>query len=105
MLKRDAAIKSQAAIVRIPGGLMPGVHFFDKVIIHKTNDFMIMMSSSCTHLGCKIRTESNNRLVCPCHGSAFDLDGSVLQGPAVRPLKKLSWKTDNTTGEYVIELS
>lgn len=45
------------------------------------------VSATCTHLGCQV---SFNRVEkewqCPCHGSRFALDGSVLQGPATRAL-------------------
>ena len=41
----------------------------------------------CTHGDCDVEWEKESSLVeCPCHGSLFDIDGRVLQGPAVRPL-------------------
>ena len=39
------------------------------------------VSAECTHLGCHVRP-SRNFLVCPCHGSTFDLSGEVVRGPA-----------------------
>lgn len=42
---------------------------------------------TCTHLGCRtLFNEAEQTWDCPCHGSRFALDGTVLQGPAVRPL-------------------
>lgn len=40
------------------------------------------MSLVCTHLGCIVRNESDGGFICPCHGSRFDPEGRVSQGPA-----------------------
>ena len=39
------------------------------------------VSAKCTHLGCHVRP-AKNFLVCPCHGSTFNLGGEVVRGPA-----------------------
>ena len=41
----------------------------------------------CTHLGCTLSVTPAG-LTCPCHGSRFDRQGRVLEGPADRPLKR-----------------
>jgi len=42
--------------------------------------------ATCTHQGCTVRGTEDG-LVCPCHGSAFDpATGAVLEGPADEPL-------------------
>jgi cytochrome b6-f complex iron-sulfur subunit len=51
------------------------------------------LSPICTHLGCTVEVQTA-RLVCPCHGSTYDREGTVLQGPALRPLAR-----------YVVELT
>ncbi|HEX8075530.1 MAG TPA: FAD-dependent oxidoreductase, partial [Thermoleophilaceae bacterium] len=46
------------------------------------------VSLRCTHLGCLLRFNSaETSWDCPCHGSRFDVDGAVLEGPAVSPLE------------------
>jgi glycine/D-amino acid oxidase-like deaminating enzyme/nitrite reductase/ring-hydroxylating ferredoxin subunit len=43
---------------------------------------------TCTHLGCEVSFNRAERSWdCPCHGSRFDIDGRVLEGPAVQDLK------------------
>ena len=40
------------------------------------------ISSVCTHLGCVVSHTEGEGFACPCHGSSFSTDGSVVGGPA-----------------------
>jgi Rieske Fe-S protein len=44
-------------------------------------------STVCTHAGCNVSEVTDGKIVCPCHGSKFNLDGSVDHGPAKKPLE------------------
>lgn len=53
------------------------------------------VSLDCTHLGCTVKWNSAEKSWdCPCHGSRFDCDGAVLDGPAVRPLSQVEVEID-----------
>jgi Rieske Fe-S protein len=48
---------------------------------------LYLRSAACTHLGCHLHWNSLERCWdCPCHGSHFAPDGTVLNGPATAPL-------------------
>ena len=47
------------------------------------------LSARCTHLGCLVGWSSADRAwECPCHGSRFAADGTLVQGPATRDLER-----------------
>ncbi|MFE9095858.1 FAD-dependent oxidoreductase [Streptomyces sp. NPDC007264] len=53
-----------------------------------TSGHLHAVSARCTHLGCLVAfNRAEQAWECPCHGSRFDAEGRVLQGPATRPLQ------------------
>ena len=44
-------------------------------------------SAKCTHKGCTVNKVADGTIDCPCHGSKFNLDGTVANGPATKPLE------------------
>jgi glycine/D-amino acid oxidase-like deaminating enzyme/nitrite reductase/ring-hydroxylating ferredoxin subunit len=54
-----------------------------------TDGELFAVSNVCTHLGCKVHWNSvETSWDCPCHGSRFRPDGTVIEGPAVHALKR-----------------
>jgi Rieske Fe-S protein len=52
----------------------------------------------CTHQGCIVATISGGTINCPCHGSKFSIsNGSVVNGPATRPLAPVSIEVQGTS--------
>ncbi|NUS74563.1 MAG: FAD-dependent oxidoreductase [Corynebacteriales bacterium] len=56
----------------------------DKVAVYTDNQGEShAVSATCTHLGCTVEfNEADITWDCPCHGSRFAADGTVIQGPA-----------------------
>jgi menaquinol-cytochrome c reductase iron-sulfur subunit len=54
------------------------------------------LQSTCTHLGCRTSYDrKTKRILCPCHGGVFDIQGNVLDGPPPVPLPSLNTRIDN----------
>lgn len=51
------------------------------------NGGFLAVSGKCTHLGCAVPWDKEQqKFVCPCHASEFDISGNVLSSPAPRAL-------------------
>ena len=56
----------------------------------------LALSRECTHLGCTVPwVADEDRFVCPCHASTFDIRGDVLSPPAPRPLDLFPVRIEN----------
>ncbi len=73
--------------------------------IPQISEKITVFSAKCTHLGCKINNIENDQLICPCHGSVYRTDGSILKGPSRKPLTQLHYTINKEEGNLIIELS
>jgi cytochrome b6-f complex iron-sulfur subunit len=60
------------------------------LVIRQNSTTYTALSMLCTHQGCTVGSPSGGSILCPCHGSRYDLHGNVLNGPAPSPLKNYS---------------
>lgn len=61
------------------------------------------LSMVCTHQGCTTNwINSSQQFQCPCHGSKFDKDGKVIQGPATQNLTTFRTEYKSDTNEVII---
>lgn len=52
-------------------------------VITKEKDIKYQKKNKCHYLGCKLVFNSKEKSWdCPCHGSRFDIDGNVIEGPS-----------------------
>ena len=56
----------------------------------------------CTHAACLTSITNAQRFDCPCHGSVFDANGAVVNGPARQPLTRLATTYDPVTDRLSI---
>jgi nitrite reductase/ring-hydroxylating ferredoxin subunit/uncharacterized membrane protein len=58
------------------------------VVLVRTSAQLYALADRCSHRGCSLhegRLNDDDTLTCPCHGSTFRLDGSIVKGPATSP--------------------
>jgi Rieske Fe-S protein len=100
-LKFDAPANPNSAFIMADGGgdNAAGELAFGGYAVNNKGKIDVF-AINCSHLGCSIALNEKERSFdCPCHGSRFHLDGTVLRGPAPAPLSHLTWKegTDPNT--------
>jgi Rieske Fe-S protein len=84
------AAKAIAKTSDVPVG--SGVIVGEVVVTQPSAGVFKGFSAKCTHKGCTVDKIADGTIDCPCHGSKFNLDGTVAKGPAQEPLA-----TENVT--------
>jgi Rieske Fe-S protein len=79
---RPATVIAKTSEVPVGSGVIVG----DTVLTQPTQGVFKGLSAICTHQGCTVSNVADGTTECPCHGSRFNLDGSVANGPATLPL-------------------
>ena len=85
-----------ATLEKVPAGSAFRTTYGDKplVLVNVAGDIRAFLAV-CTHEGCPLGWNPQQHLIrCPCHGSAFDTAGIVVNGPAQRPLTRLETMVD-----------
>ena len=105
-----APTSPNSAFIMADGGgdNAPGDLAFGGFVV-KTGGMIEVLAQNCSHLGCSINfvagsdTHPETSFDCPCHGSRFHLDGTVLHGPAANPLSHLTWKQGDTPSQIQVD--
>ena len=78
--------------------LKPGINTFplERLLLIREGNSIGCVSLTCTHQVCALKINPNGGFACPCHGSEFNAQGQVLNGPATKalPWYKLSLEAD-----------
>lgn len=72
-------------------------------LVRTGEDDVRALHSTCTHLGCRTSYDrKTKRILCPCHGGVFDVNGAVLDGPPPAPLPTLSTRVQD--GQVLVQV-
>ncbi len=90
-----AAVGSVGIIVYSSGAIL---------IDHPSTNVYNAFTSICPHQGCTVSNfdSGSNQFVCTCHGSRFDLNGRVVQGPSPSSLQQ--FQTQFANNQLIITL-
>jgi cytochrome b6-f complex iron-sulfur subunit len=79
---------------------------YPNILIKRSDGTVYAMSMLCTHVCCQCEyVGQSNEIFCPCHGSVFDLNGTVLRGPAPIPLPTVELNVDTSGNIYPVKMN
>jgi len=90
------AVIHAGAVASFAPGTVTAFQRGEFYLVRQEDGGLLAVSCKCTHLGCTVPwVEKEKRFICPCHASAFDITGSVIQSPAARALDLFTVTVEN----------
>ena len=90
----DLSLSENSALLTVGGALALAANELDSsgMLLYRQSESTVKVySRNCTHAGCTIGGFSSSGISsCQCHGSMFDTNGNVINGPAAIPLNQYS---------------
>lgn len=84
--------KGEGKVIRSEGRII--------AVYRDENGDLSAFDAHCTHRMCPLTFNKEEKSWdCPCHGSRFDVNGAILSGPAVEPLKKYTLSDEQPSKE------
>ena len=105
-VKFDAPKNPNSAFIMADGGgdNAPGDLAFGGFLVKDQSGQIKALAINCSHLGCSVALNTDAKTFdCPCHGSRFNIDGTVLRGPAAFPLSNLAWKQGSDPSTITVD--
>ncbi|HTR49246.1 MAG TPA: Rieske (2Fe-2S) protein [Kofleriaceae bacterium] len=101
----DLSDPANSALASPGGALLVDTTRDTIMVIRMSQVDVVALSAICTHAGCSMNFNTKTQQIdCPCHGSVFGEDGSVIHGPASRPLAVYTASLDTSTNTITITL-
>lgn len=92
----DGAIVLAGPVERFEPGSVTAFPAGKFYLVRLEDGGFIALYRECTHLGCTVPwIDDEGRFVCPCHASAYDIRGNVLNPPAPRALDLFPVRIEN----------
>ena len=68
------------------------------IVANTGQENFVAVAQRCTHQGCTVQyDDSTQHFICPCHGGTYDLNGQVLYGPPIQPLRNYKTSLSGNT--------
>lgn len=83
--------------LKTPGNFIFVSDKIDLIIVYTINQQYIAAAARCTHEGSLVAYYPSDVFFCSKHGAKYNLTGTVMEGPAILPLKVFKTNLSGTT--------